>query len=330
MKRFLTRRNIIIAIILAFIVGGWFWNRARTQKAAAPVLATVMRKDLQQVLVLSGEVKAEHAVTLNFPSPGKLGYINVSEGDNVRAWQALAGLDQHDLQVSVRDYFYRYQAADANAKQIEDEVKGHSADETFVQKNARVSAQASRDIAYDNWLIARKAVSNANLLSPFAGVVTRVTANVVGDTVSVTDGVSVVDPSSLYFETLIDESDLYKINSSNSAQVILDAFPNKKFTVTINTIGFVTQVSSTGATVIPVKLRFAAVDTALLRVGFNGDAEIIYGQASNILTVPVEAVDNNEVKRADGSLVKVETGIASDTEVEIKSGLSEGDKIILP
>lgn len=331
MKRFLTRRNIIVALAILLIASVVWQKQAAAKKSAGAVqTVTVTQKDIQENLSVSGVVKAEKSATLNFPSSGRLAYISVMTGDRVSWGQALAGMDLGDLQASARISYAKYLAADANAKQVEDSVKGHDSDETFAEKNARVAAQTARDSAYDTWLAAQRAVNNANLYAPFAGIVTGVSVNTPGDTVSVTDGVSVVDPTSLYFEVQIDESDLGKVSEGLPVQVTLDAFHNKTFTGNLAQIGFVSQTSSTGANVYTAKVKFSPEETTLLRIGMNGDGKIVLATAKQVLTLPIDSVIDGSVRLADKNQtkVKVQTGLEGDSDVEIKSGVSLGTKVL--
>lgn len=329
MKKFLSRRNVIVLIVLAVIVGGFLWFRGRGANTEAVELATVERRDVELTLIASGKVTADRQATLNFPAPGKLAYANVVSGQTVTRGQALMGLNVGDLRSAETAAYYNYLATDANAKEVEDSVKGHDGDETFAQKSDRVSAQTARDKAYDAWLTARRAVSNANLFSPFDGVVTDITTTAVGDTVSVADGVSVVDPASLYFEIEIDESDLGRVNVGMTAEITLDAYEDETFTGTISDIGFVSLISDSGATVFPAKIRFDSSDITKFRLGMNGDAEMVLVKAVGVLSLPVESVIDEEVTLPDNKTKKsVKIGLEGDEFVQITEGLNEGDKIV--
>ncbi|TSC85483.1 MAG: HlyD family secretion protein [Microgenomates group bacterium Gr01-1014_16] len=317
---------IIGAIFLAVI--GFFWIRNRNKNAANKSVKTVAveRKDVVQTLTLSGKVAAEREAKLRFLSSGKLGYIKVKEGDVVKKGQSLMGLDQRDLAAAETAAYYSYIAADANAKEAEDLVKGHDKDETYVQKNDRVAAQTARDKAYEAWQTAIRAKQNGNLVAPIDGVVVNVSVNVSGETVGVTDGVDIVDPESLYFDTEVDEADLNKIVEGMEARVKLDAFAGRDFEGTILKIGYETRVSDTGATVIPVRVKLSNMN---LRVGLNGDATVVTGEAKNVLTLPIEAVVDGKVENAEGEKINVETGLEGETDIEIRSGVKEGDKIVI-
>jgi multidrug efflux pump subunit AcrA (membrane-fusion protein) len=244
----------------------------------------------------------------------------------------MAFLDLRDLQAAETKAYYSYLAADAYAKKIEDEVKGHDADETFTQKYNRVSAQTARDTAYDAWLTAQRAVRNGKLISPMNGIVSAVTTTVTGDTVSVTDGITVVDRTSLYFSGEVDESDVDKITTSKSVKVSLDAFSEVTFGATISEIGFVSGLSSSGATVFPVKIKLLSDEVIKrLRLGMNGDADIVLEVKKSVLSLPVEAVADGKVTLPgkEAKQVNVKTGLEGDMLVEITDGLDEGDEVVI-
>jgi HlyD family secretion protein len=74
-----------------------------------------------------------------------------------------------------------------------------------------------------------------------------------------------------------------------------------------------------------------------LVIGFNVDVDILTAHNDKTLVVPIEAVisDNNGtdfvyvVKNGKTSKKNVNLGIVSDTEAEIKSGLSKGEELVL-
>lgn len=332
MRKFLTRRNIVIALIV--LVGGWWWwngQRTKSKLLAERKVVEVSRGDVALSVTVSGEVKAEKQAILNFPSSGKLAYVNVREGDRVKRYQSLVGMDTGDLKAAETAAYYNYLAADANAKEVEDDLKGKGASENFTEKNTRVTAQTTRDKAYDAWLTAQRAVRNSGLSAPFAGVVTGVTSVAVGDTIGIADGVTVVDPESLYFEIEVDETDLGKIEIGQEIIISLDAFEGENFKGRLENIGFVSELSNTGATVFPAKIRFEANVVERLRIGMNGDAEIELGRVENVLRLPVEAVVDGKIvmDAKDDPGVDVEVGMEGDEYVEIKSGVTEGQRVVI-
>lgn len=290
----------------------------------------VTRKDVVSQIGASGKIVAGKMVTLNFPISGKLAFVNVAAGDKVTAYQTMAGMDVADLDTSVTKAWYSYLAYDAAAKLAEDQVKDHASDETFTQKNTRVAAQTARDTAYDAWKLALRAKQNSYLVAPFAGMVTNVTVSSKGDTIGVTDGITVVDPQSLRFRAEIDETDIGKIFMGQEVVVRLDAFATEKMSGRVERMAYSSSISDSGSTVYQIDIKMLSdEDIKGLRLGMNGDVTIVLERAVNALSVPAEAVINDEVIMADGFKKQVVTGVAGDMDIEIKSGLNEGDLVRL-
>lgn len=327
-KRFLKKRYLVLLLVLLAV--GWWW-RSRSTATVEVKTATVKRQDLVSTLVVSGKVDAEKKASMTFPAAGTLAFVSVQNGDEVKRGQALAGLDLGDFQAAERAAWYNYQAADAQAKYVEDTVKNKDTSETFLEKSTRVTAQTTRDKAYDNWLTALRTVREATLYSPIAGRVTATSVTAAGDRVGVTDGVSVVDTSTLYFDIAVNETDISKVFVGQDVHISLDAFDGKTFVGKVKRIGYGTKIGDTGATVLPVWIQFVQgeVKPEDMKIGLNGDAELKLGEAKQALVLPIEAVRDGEVETRDGKKIKVATGLESDFDVEIKSGLNEGDVVVI-
>ena len=331
MGKSMRRRNVMIAILILVVGVGWgLWRRSESDSDKNIRIVSVERGDVVRTLTLSGRIRAEREANLRFLSLGKLGYVRVGEGDRVKKGMAMMGLDTRDLAAAETAAYYSYIAADANAKQVEDEVKGHDNDETFVLKNKRVAAQTVRDKAYDTWQSAIRAKNNASLIAPFDGIVARMTVNVVGQVVGVADGVDVVDPDSLYFGAEVDEADLSKVAVGGKVEVELDAYPNRKFEGEVKIIEFVAHISDAGATVFSVRVKtLSEEDIKILRLGMNGDATLVAGQVKNVLMLPIEAVVDGEVELVNGEKKKIGMGLEGDDLIEVKEGLKEGDRVVV-
>lgn len=135
----------------------------------------------------------------------------------------------------------------------------------------------------------------------------------------------------------VDELDLMNIKPGLKAEVTVDAVSGRRFE------GEVTQVSTVGTTTNGVTYYDAIVSVpnkdGLLKYGMTATAEILIQDRQNVLTLPVEALRISRggvtvtVKKPDGTLqenVQVQIGARSKTAVEITSGLSEGDEVVVP
>jgi len=295
--------------------------------------AQVKKQDISSTVSSSGTLTGKNSASLKFKSSGKLDYLNVKVGYQVFAGQVIAGLDTQDLAINLRQVQNTLRDKQAAVDKTLDDVKGHSADESFTQRQTRTTAEVARDSAVDSVKAAQRAFQDAVITSPIAGTVTQASVSVPGQNVFSSDLIAqVVDFSQFLFDTDIDEADISKVSLGQTAQVNLDAYPNKIFKGEVSEIIPQTKTTSSGATVITV--RISLKDLTITPVnGLSGQTSIILAEAKNTLVLPQEAVrDDNTVfaELKDGlQPKKIEVGIKSDTDVEIKSGLNEGDRVLL-
>lgn len=131
----------------------------------------------------------------------------------------------------------------------------------------------------------------------------------------------------------LSEIDAPKVKIGNKATLTFDAFPEKTFTgkvVSIDTLGVV----SSGVTNYPVTIEMDA-DFEELLVNMSATANIINAAKTDVLIIPASAIQTREhesyvriIKNKLPREVLVKTGIASDTDIEVISGINEGDKVI--
>lgn len=299
----------------------------------------IQRGEFIQKLSASGKVKAAQEATLAFQTSGQVSWVGVKTGDLVKKGQYLAKLDAVTLNSVYMQALAGLRSAEATVEKTHDDVKGHSADETFTQKQTRTIAEVAKDSAYEAVIITKKNLDNATLISPLTGLVTDVADNLIPGTNVVvgTPMATVASPETVYFESEVNESEVVKLKIGQDVIIKIDAFLDKEFKGQVANIAFGSIVTSTGGTAYKVKMSLPKDEVTLLRLGMKGDADFILGRIEGVLKVPASAVveDNNKnyVWVIDGSnkarRKEVETGEISIDETEIKSGISEGEKVIV-
>lgn len=320
---------ILAALVIISFLGFYFFG----QKQESPLqFAQVKRQDIKATVSSSGTLTGKDTANLKFKSSGKLAYINVKAGDKVYAGQVIAGLDTQDLNITLQQAQNTYRDKQAIAEKAEDDVKDHSKDESFAQKVTRTTAQAARDSAYDAVKAAQRAFQDATIVSPIEGIVTQVTF-IPGQTVGAADLIAqIIDTSSIYFDTEVDEADIGSLSSGQKSEVSLDAYPNQIFKGVVDQIQPQTKTTSSGATVILVRIKLDDLKITFVDK-LSGQASIIITEAANTLTIPQEALRNDDtvVVQDNGILKpqKITPGIKSDIDVEIKQGLKENETVLL-
>ncbi len=199
------------------------------------------------------------------------------------------------------------------------------------------SAQLSRENA-------QKKLEDYTITAPISGTV--ITKNVkAGDKLDnsnmSTEMAIIYDMSSLECELSVDELDIKNIKVDHRAVITSDAIEGKRYNGIVSNVS-VNGTTSGGVTTYPVTIIITDFDEALLP-GMNIDVEIITSKATDVIAVPVSALNRgnnvyvkgekeNEKDMAPEGFksVKVETGVYNNEFIEIKSGLKEGDIVYIP
>lgn len=338
MKRFVARFWKFILIFIIFIGGGSvFISRTASQKISASITTVkVNRQDFVKTITSSGKTKADTSVDLKFQTSGKLVWVGVKEGDTVKAYQAIAGLDKREVQINLEKALRDYSNERNDFEEARQITYGF-------KKTTDVNDTIKRILEKNQWDL-EKAVKDvelkslsleyATLITPITGIVTHIDTPVAG--INITPATSVFtisDPSSLVFVANVDETDVGGLTVGQSATITLDAFPEATFSGKVSYISYSSEQSSGGATVFPVKIAFS--DPQNLRIGLNGDITLESDRQSDVLTIPTEAIREDKTgtyvfRKNNGSYEKtpVSTGSKNEDEIIITSGLAVGDEVV--
>jgi len=146
---------------------------------------------------------------------------------------------------------------------------------------------------------------------------------------------SVVDLGGSTFVAEVDEADVDRVRVGMEADITLDSFPGEVFKTKVTHIDSAAQPTATGGTIFPVEL--AVTDTGKnILIGMKGDATIKVSSIPGALTIPLEALFNENGTNfvyvvVDGKLKKttITIGAQTDTDVEVIEGLESGDIVAL-
>ncbi len=330
---FLKRRKrlslviLIVLVILAVIF--------RPQQAKPIETRTVKKGNIVESLSATGTVYSTNSVDLNFLTGGKLVFVGVKRGERVEERQTIATLDrrttQKNLELALRNYSIQRntfeQTKDTNGKRtpqeaLNDTMKRILENNQFDLEKAVISVEL-QDLAKEQSV----------LTSPISGIVTRADVTTAGVNIGPTTTYSIADPANLLFRMDIDEADINRVRLDEGVKVTLDAFPNQPIDILITSIDFATHTTTTGGNAYTVEAAMPDNSNLAYRIGMNGDVEIISSEKPNVLMIPQASVANGDyvyVKSGDEfKKRKVSLGVKNDTDVEVISGLKEGEKVAL-
>jgi len=336
-KRLGKKKSIIILIII-LLFSFWKINSARKAKFTVEITKVEKRK-LTESISASGEITADKYANMSFPTSGKIIWLGVKEGDSVKKWQGLASLDKTPLDVAYQQAKSNLRKYEANLDAVYDSLQGKEKTETYSERNTRTTAETLKDYYYDALRTTEYNLKNATLIAPFNGIITNF-ANGISEGINISPATtifSVVDPETVYFEADINETDVTKLKTGQKAIIKLDAYPDESFVTKIERISFESITTSTGGTGYKVKVALPENKDVKFRLGMNGDINFIIDEKENIITVPQTALGEEENisyvwvvnPKSRARKTTVETGSSSINEIEITSGLKEGDIIII-
>lgn len=205
-------------------------------------------------------------------------------------------------------------------------------------------------------------LNGTSITSPFDGVIVTQTVKV-GDSMQQGKVIAtIMDLSQMQAVVTVDELDIAKVQIGQKANITLDALPGKEFTgkvTKINDIG----APSNGVTTYDVTVIIDKPDQ--IKVGMTSNATIEVSSKDHVLVLPIEAVQGtgdqrfviipgtptgspapgavnpnriNRPKQGNGALNgmgaqnmrRVTVGLMNENDVEIVSGLKEGEPVLIP
>jgi len=182
----------------------------------------------------------------------------------------------------------------------------------------------------------RARLNDSQLYAPFSGVILSLEA-IAGDEVHPFRAIAAIaDPSELWVQANVQESDISRVALQQAARITLDAHPESQF------MGRLTAVASTptvwkGEDVYEVTIVFDEGQEVPSTIRMGADVALITQARQNVLLVPNTAIytegERTYVMVIEGEekkQVEVKTGASTNTETEIVRGLEEGDEVFLP
>jgi len=340
--------KFILGLVFIFLTGYLFLSSAKADEtglkaekynAKTDKLITPVKQDINQSLTLVGFIDADQIANLRFQTSGKLAWVGVKVGDRVKKWQAIASLDKAELTKKFQKEANNYLTDRWNFEDTQDEYQQTRDNYLVTDEIQRIidRQQFTLNNAVLDYELADLAVKYATLLSPIEGIVTRIDAPNAGINItpSTADFV-IINPDSIFFSSEIDEEDVSKIHIGQKSQISIDSAPDQIFESEIYYISF-TPISGKSSTVYQLKFKLNLSNQDLkYRLGMNGDVNIILDQSSNTLTIPIEALIENTSKKyvlvkeaKTTKLVEIETGIESESDIQVIKGLSGDEQIII-
>ncbi len=195
--------------------------------------------------------------------------------------------------------------------------------------------QATLDVANSQLTQAQDDLAHLVLKAPFDGVVLQVTAQPGDD---VTPSIPIIDlynPSSAEVMGTVTEEDYPIVKAGQKATLYFDSQPNLEITGTVQLIVPDRQSSSPTQALYPIYIKMDQIPAGLAP-GMTVDAQIVIAEKDNVLVLPRALVraraDNTATVQVwvNGQIEnrEIKVGLRGDQNIEIVSGLKQGDLVV--
>ncbi len=357
-------RLLLIVLALVLLAAAGFWL---TRPKPIPVrLHTVSAGLVESTLAntRAGTVEACQRTKLSTIMGGRIEYLGVKEGDQVKKGQLLMKLwnddqqAQKSLAVAQRNLSQQRIAESCTlaanaARELERTIKMRK--DGFISQSREEAARAETEAKQAACATAKADVGQANarirvteveqgrtrLIAPFDGTVAKIVGEVGEYSTPSPPGVptppaiDLIDASCLYVKAPMDELDAPKVHPGQRVRIRLDAYANRVFEGKVRRVApYVTAVEKQARTV-DVEVDFATPgDIQGLLVGYSADVEILLEARENVVRIPTATLQEGSrvlVLDADGKLAArtIKPGLANWEFTEVLEGLTAGDRIVL-
>ena len=150
--------------------------------------------------------------------------------------------------------------------------------------------------------------------------------------------ITIPDSSKMKVEIKVHETWVDKIEPNQPAKIMVAAFPSKTFTGKVLKKAPLADQKGSWEPDVKVYTTDVSIEGThdFLKTGMTGKVEVVIDELHDVLYVPIQSVVTVEEKEmcyvmasSRAEKREVETGLFNDNFVEIKSGLTEGEKVLL-
>jgi HlyD family secretion protein len=198
------------------------------------------------------------------------------------------------------------------------------------------SAQDALDAAQSDLTSLTQVLSGSQILSQYAGTLTAL-GYAAGDTLNAaTDIATIQNPAAVTVEVDVAQDDISLVAIGSTVNVEFSAYPDELYQGTVTAISASVTDFRTSTVSYPVTVTLSG-DTGKIYDGMTGNVTFITREVADVIHVSNKAIllegtqSFVKRKRTDGTMekVQVETGFSNGYQVEIKSGLAEGDVVLI-
>lgn len=350
-------KYILVILALVIFVGTFvFLLRKSKPEVETYNEFEVAYADIKRTTVVTGKIEPRNEVNIKPQINGIISELYKEAGQMVNEDEVIAKLKVIPDMSSLSSAESRVRLAEINLKQakvnFEREKALYDKDLVSAEEYDSVSqsyeqAKEEQAAAQDALEVIRDGVSSSNATGSSTLVRSTITGLIldipvkVGNSViqanTMNDGTTVAtvaNMSDLLFVGDVDETEVGSLVEGMNMTITIGALPDYSSAATLEYIS-PKAVENNGANQFEIKAALDADSNYTVRSGYSANAEIVLQSCEHVLSVPESTLELEEnkyyvyVKTSEGVYEKreVTTGLSNGINIEIKSGVSEGETV---
>lgn len=332
-------KNFLFLLLIGLVVV-WVGGRSLGRRAhEAETWVTVEQGSIAPMISVQGKVAPYRESDLTSKMPGKVSAILVEEGAMVQEGAVLVRLDAREWgarQAQAQDTLWE---ADRTLDRVKQLHRVEAASDAELDQ-----ARTRRNVSNEQLKELTTSLAEMAMRAPFTGKVIRKWVEV-GETVQPGKPVcTLADVSVIRVHAEVAESDVGGVKLGQEVVVTADALPGQEFygrvTQIGDQIGKKSVISDDPAVLVEASVLLVKIDlqqgAEALKFGMTVDVELRQGEKVGALLIPYSAILRERgrtyvwVKGSQGiEQRKVVLGLKGGGQVEVLSGLAEGESVQL-
>ena len=354
MKKF--GKILLVVLVAAVFVGTFVYLFRRSKPKEIQYQEVVPAKgDISKSTVVTGKIQPRDEVNVKPQINGIVAELYKKAGETVQQNEVIAKLKVIPDMSQLSSAQSRVRLAEVNLKQAQTNYNREkqlfdqqlvSADEFEKVEQALQQAKEEMSIAQETLEIVRDGVSSSNksgsttlVRSTISGLILDIPVKV-GNSVTMSntfnDGTTiatVANMDDLIFDGNIDETEVGRLHVGLPVRISVGALQDVHFDAALEYIS-PKATESNGTNLFEIKASVKVPADVTIRSGYSANAEIVLEEALDVLTLAESAIQWEGdstfvyVKGAEGwDKRPVQTGLSDGVNIEVRSGLSEGETV---
>ncbi|MCR6545407.1 efflux RND transporter periplasmic adaptor subunit [Dehalobacterium formicoaceticum] len=308
------------------------------EKAVLVESGAVVTGDISSIATVNGKIAANLEVNIVPKMSGKVAQVNFQVGDQVRKGAVILRLETTELQAQLKQARAVLAAAQAN---YESAVTNLERSKVLFEQGAvsqqqlenaqTMVATGSTDSAAASVKLIETQIANAVVTAPAGGIVSARMVEV-GEMAAMAPVMTIVNINPVQVEANVIEGDINKLKAGQNVDVFVTAVQAEPFTGTIDTIS---PAAESQSNTFPITIKIPN-DGNKLKPGMFAEMKLILETKKGVLLVPKQAVTESDgkkyvyvIKDQKALQTEITTGVEDEAQIQVLSGLAEGDQIVL-